>query len=520
MVSSVVAQTLLVHQGQTAIAYPATNEAVNFDENTFSINGNSYAINTTDSICTSSLAVADNTVSITYANTTAQVIVAANIAPLLSIQVNGAHVSVMQSSNVTSEITYTLQGTSSDGSFWMDGSLKATVALNNLNLTCADSAAVNIRNGKRINIILTDGTINTLADGKNGSQKGCLMVKGHSEFKGNGSLFLTGNTQHAFWGGEYVELKKSTGTITVTSAVKDAFNINQYFSMKGGTVLVKTVGDDGIQVSRTDDETDDLNGQFYLSGGTLTIYASGKGICAADNLYINGGELNVICSGGEGSEGIESKKKIYITDGTIVVNSYDDAINAANKIDISGGRIYAYATNNDGIDSNGMLYISGGLVIATGTNQPEEGFDCDQNTFSITGGTLIGIGGSSSTPTSSVTTQPVTLLSRMSLTQGKQLTLQTSDGTLIWSFLIPRTLNQATILISTPQLSVGSSYTLTTGGTLSDGVTWQGYTTDATASGGSTLSTFTQSSIVNGSGSSMGGGGGPGGGGGGPGGRP
>lgn len=134
------------------------------------------------------------------------------------------------------------------------------------------------------------------------------------------------------------------------------------------------------------------------------------------------------------------------------------------------------------------------------------------------GGTLIGLGGSSSTPISSVTTQPVSLLSGMSLTQGKQLTLQTSDGTLIWSFLIPRTLNQATILVSSPQLSVGSSYTLTTGGTSSEGSSWQGYTTDATVSGDSTLSSFTQSSMVNGSGSSMGGGGGPGGGGGGPGG--
>ena len=218
------------------------------------------------------------------------------------------------------------------------------------------------------------------------------------------------------------------------------------------------------------------------------------------------------------AEGIESKKEIHITEGTIVVNTYDDALNATNKIDISGGRIYAYASNNDGIDSNGTLYISGGLVISTGSSQPEEGFDCDQNTFSITGGTLIGLGGSSSTPTSSVTTQPVSLLSGMSLTQGKQLTLQTSDGTLIWSFLIPRTLNQATILVSSPQLSVGSSYTLTTGGTASGGSSWQGYTTDATVSGGSTLSSFTQSSMVNGSGSSMGGGGGPGGGGGGPGG--
>lgn len=616
LTSSVVAQTLWVHQGQTTIVHHVDEEAVIFNNDTFTIDGYTYSTAAIDSICTSSETVADNSVNITYAATTARVVVAANVAPYLTIQVNGAHVSIVQSSDLANEVTYTLQGASSNGSFWMDGSLKATLALNNLNLTCADSAAINIRDGKRINVVLNEGTTNVLADGAGGTQKACFMVKGHTELKGSGSLTLTGNTGHAFWGGEYVQLKKTTGAITVLSAVKDAFNVNQYFDMKGGTVLVKSAGDDGIQVSVTDDATDEQNGQFMLSGGVLNIDVSGtaakgikcadslfvsggelnitttgggtydtedfdvtaaaaikvggaatfsggtltlkstgrggkginckgdvivnggtfnitttgnqysysrlssspKGIRAAGNLYINGGELQVTCSGGEGAEGIESKKEIHITEGTIVVNTYDDALNATNKIDISGGRIYAYASNNDGIDSNGTLYISGGLIISTGSSQPEEGFDCDQNTFSITGGTLIGLGGSSSTPTSSVTTQPVSLLSGMSLTQGKQLTLQTSDGTLIWSFLIPRTLNQATILVSSPQLSVGSSYTLTTGGTASGGSSWQGYTTDATVSGGSTLSSFTQSSMVNGSGSSMGGGGGPGGGGGGPGG--
>lgn len=90
-------------------------------------------------------------------------------------------------------------------------------------------------------------------------------------------------------------------------------------------------------------------------------------------------------------------------------------------MNISGGNIFAMGTNNDGIDSNSTLTISGGVVIACGTTVPEDGFDCDDNTFTITGGTLIGIGGSTSTPTESVTTQPVAILGGSSLSSGQYI---------------------------------------------------------------------------------------------------
>lgn len=72
---------------------------------------------------------------------------------------------------------------------------------------------------------------------------------------------------------------------------------------------------------------------------------------------------------------------------------YDDCMNASNSIVINGGSIYCYSSGNDGIDSNGTLTITGGVVIASGTTSPEDGFDCDQNTFKITGGIVLGIGG-------------------------------------------------------------------------------------------------------------------------------
>lgn len=588
------AQTMNVCTGSVTTAINASADEMPYSDggSTFTVVGKKFVISDVDSIYIDNSQVDDNTVNIIYNGTSARVLIAGNVAKYLTTTVTGAHVSIIQSEDLENEITYTLQGSSTDGSFWMDGELKATLVFNGLNLTCADSAAVNIRNGKRIAISLADGTTNTLVDGANGSQKACFAVKGHAEFKGGGTLNLTGNAKHAFASNEYCELKKSLGTINILSAKTDGMNISQYFEMKGGTITMSNLGDDGIQVDATDDTTDELNGRafikggslnitvsaesakglkvadsLFVAGGTTTIKATGtggkgivgstnveisdgvlnvtttgsssgsssggwggwgggwggesssggkaKGIKAKGNLLISGGETTVSTLGGDGSEGIESKATMTITGGDVIVNAYDDALNASSKIDIQGGRIFACSTGNDAIDSNGTLYISGGLVIAAGTREPEGSFDCDQNTFSVTGGTLIGFGGDTSTPTTSVTTQPVVIQSGKSFTKGQYLALGDASGNAYWAVAVPQTYSSCKLVVSDPNMSVGSSYTLATNVTKTGGTEWQGYTEDATISGG-TSSTISVTSMVTSSNNGGGGnhgGGGPGGGG-------
>lgn len=608
------AQIVNVCEGHVRTVFNTPNDEMPYTDggSLLTISGKTYNTADIDSIVIDENAMDDNTVDITYDGTEAWVAVAGNVAPYLTVAINGANVTISQSAELSNEVTYTLSGASSNGSFYMSGKLKATLVLNGLTLTNADSAAINIQNGKRIAVELAGGTVNSLSDGASGSQKACFMVKGHTEFKGGGELTIAGNAKHAFWGGEYVELKKTVGTITVTSAQKDGMNINQYLEQKGGTLTISGTGDDGIQVSATDDADDELNGQVLIEGGTLSIDVSAtaakglkcdslmtisggtvnitttggaeydsddkdvngcaaiksdyninitggtltlnstgaggkgisadgdiiiddgeinvsttgkqytygsldtspKGIKADGNLTINGGVVNVTTSGGEGSEGIESKNAMTIAGGEVVVNSYDDAINAANDITISGGKIYALSTNNDGIDSNGTLTISGGLVLSCGTQAPEGGFDCDENTFTVTGGTIIGLGGETSTPSSSTTTQPVIILNRQSYSQGNYITLGKSGETAqIFAFCVPQTYREATLLVSDPSLSTGNTYTINSGATVTGGTSWHGYTTDATISGGRTSATVTLRSVVTSQGS-QGGGGNPGGGGG------
>ena len=86
---------------------------------------------------------------------------------------------------------------------------------------------------------------------------------------------------------------------------------------------------------------------------------------------------------------------ITVTGGTVASYAGDDAINVGissennkgntyagkGKVAIKGGTVYACSTSNDAIDANGTISISGGVVVACGDLPPEDGFDCDQNSF-------------------------------------------------------------------------------------------------------------------------------------------
>ncbi len=275
------------------------------------------------------------------------------------------------------------------------------------------------------------------------------------------------------------------------------------FVMNAGSLLCKSTGNGGKGIST--DQT------LTVNGGTIRVITTGqqyvygsldtspKGIKSKGAMYLKAGDIMVRCTGGEGSEGIESKSTLDISGGTIQAYCYDDGINSSGAMTISGGNVFSMGTNNDGIDSNSTLTISGGVVIACGTTVPEGGFDCDENTFTVTGGTLIGIGGTTSTPTTSVTTQPVAILGGSSISSGTYITVASADGSNVLTFKSPcdYTRQGYTLLVSSPQMTKGSSYTFSTGASVSGGTDFCGFVTDATVSGGTSLTTMTLSSMVN-----------------------
>ena len=170
-----------------------------------------------------------------------------------------------------------------------------------LTLTNPSGPALNIQNGKRIKVSVKSGTTNTLTDGANEDYNGCLHCKGHTEFKGKGTLNIVGNSRHGIYSKEYIELKNLT--INITSAVKDGIHCKEYFLMESGTVSISGVEDDGIQVElsgtastgQTSAHEDEDSGNFYMEDGTLTIAVvegAGEHVKADGTITYGGGRHN------------------------------------------------------------------------------------------------------------------------------------------------------------------------------------------------------------------------------------
>ena len=364
----------------------------------------------------------DNTVVVYYAENEASVVAATNISQYISASVSGAQVALTQSGDVNDavgEITYILNGGSSDGSFVLEGSYKSTIMLNGLSLTNKTGAAIDIQNGKRIKVKLADGTFNSLTDGTNGSQKASLSCKGHLEFSGSGSLNVVGNTSHAISAKEYIEIKKSE--ITVTKAVKDGINCNQYFLMESGTVNISGTGDDGIQVSYKDDsnrESEDT-GTLIINGGSLSINVTtdaAKALKADNDIIVTGGTINATVSGNGIWDSEKSKTKassclgadnnVDISDGMLTLSatgSGGKGISCDNEFNFSGGNLniatsggmlvysngslnHNYTGNTDrissdmksspkGVKADGNITISGGEINITTTGNGAEGIE-------------------------------------------------------------------------------------------------------------------------------------------------
>lgn len=419
---------------------------------------------------------------------------------------------------------------------------------------------------------LKDGSSYNTTEGED--EKGCLFSEGELLFSGSGTLNVTGNYKHGIVSDDYILLRpgnvinvtasnghglKANDAVTIAGGVlnvlvsgtaKKGISCDSIVVVKGGRTTILTSGggewddeDSDVTASagiKADNNFEMSGGELYIkssgaggkgissdidvniSGGTLKVITTGKqytygsydskakGIKADGNLNISGGEVWVRTTGGEGSEGIESKAVMTISGGNVLVHTYDDALNAKSSLNITGGNVYAYATNNDAIDSNGPLNISGGNVIASGTTSPEDGFDCDQNTFNITGGVLIGMGGGTSTP-SSTSTQASLIYGQANISQNTYIAIVNASGANLLSVKVPRSYTGGTLLISAPGMAKGSAVTLKSGVTVKGGADFCGLNSSGTVSGGSDIATVTLSSIVTTQNYNGGMGGGPGG---------
>jgi hypothetical protein len=262
-------------------------------------------------------------------------------------------------------------------------------------------------------------------------------------------------------GDESADTETDTATETSDKGIKSASGL----IIDGGVFTIDSA-DDAIHT----------NGALEVTNGTMTLSTGDDGIHADDALTINGGEISILTS----YEGIEGQT-VTINDGNISLVASDDGINAASGADgsgfggfrmmdtftsgtqpviqINGGTIDINASG-DGVDSNGELYITGGTIYISGpTNGANGGIDYE-TTGTITGGTLIALGAATNEQYFSEDSTQGSILVSVSTGNGA-ISLTDKNGTELISYTPAK--EYSVVLISCPGLTVGETYTLTTG---------------------------------------------------------
>jgi len=170
----------------------------------------------------------------------------------------------------------------------------------------------------------------------------------------------------------------------------------------------------------------------------------------------------------------------------------------------------------DGIDSNGTLTFSGGLILVSGPTDNANAALDSNGTMTVNGGTLVAAGSSGMAEGPSAGTQASAAFYFSQVQQaGTTVHLLAQDGSVLLSFSPQKQFSY--ILFSCSALSQATTVSVATGGTVSGGTAQNGLTTGGTVSGDSVLQTFALSGVttsysasgaVTGGMSQMGGGGG------------
>lgn len=308
-----------------------------------------------------------NDVMIVYNGTTATVTIPQQLAEAVTCSSGTSSDVVLTNINTTDEVFYHVSGSSSAGSLTINADYKMTVKLNGVSLTSTKGAAIDLACGKRIDVILGDGTTNSLTDFAGGTQKACLNTKGHVELSGAGTLNVTGNCNHAIRSKEYFDVKKTVKAINILKAANDAIHVGQYFQMAGGVLTIdKNTMNDGIQVEYETDDNDKIiadeenTGRAIISGGTFNITLANaedaKGIKADGDILISGGTFTIDATS-NGSRGIQ-------TDGNITIGEEDNT--TVMTIAATGGKCTVAADKDDPHKCWGMK-IDGDMTVNAGT---------------------------------------------------------------------------------------------------------------------------------------------------------
>ena len=256
---------------------------------------------------------------------------------------------------------------------------KIQLVLDNAELINANGPAIYVRSADKVFLTAVEGTVNTISDDAgytltdgDTTIDAAVFSKDDLTINGAGQLTINGKNKHAVVSKD--DLVVTSKDLTI-NAVQTGLTGKESVTLSAAAVSI-LAGSDGIHTE----------GSVLFESGSYNIQVRDDGIHADEKVEIVEGALNII-----GAEGIESTY-VLISGGDITIQATDDGINAARKsnvyaptVEITGGTVAVTmgAGDTDGIDSNGDIIISGGIISVNGNSA----FDYD-GSASFAGGTV------------------------------------------------------------------------------------------------------------------------------------
>ena len=334
---------------------------------------------------------------------------------------------------ITAEGTYIFSGTLSEGQIVVDAdNAKVQIVFDNVDITCASSAAVYVKSAEKVFVTLAEGSQNTLRNTDeyvaidDNNIDAVIFSKSDLTLNGTGSLTIVSAEGHGIVSKD--DLKITGGTYDITAA-GHALSGKDSVRIADGTFIL-TAEKDGIHAENADDEE---KGYIYIADGDFTITSDGDGMDASNIVQIEDGTFDITAGGGAANslkthesdvpgggmpqngekpdgesmpqmgekpdgenmpqdtttdesgtstKGIKAGGGMYLNGGTYQIDSADDSIHSNANITIADGT-YTLATGDDGVHADDALIVNGDTITVTESYEGLEGL-----TVTINDGTI------------------------------------------------------------------------------------------------------------------------------------
>lgn len=338
-----------------------------------------------------------------------------------------------QTMTITAEGIYIFSGTLSEGQIVVDAdNAKVQIVFDNVDITCASSAAVYVKSAEKVFVTLAEESQNTLRNTDeyvaidDNNIDAVIFAKSDLTLNGTGSLTIVSAEGHGIVSKD--DLKITGGTYDITAA-GHALSGKDSVRIADGTFIL-TAEKDGIHAENVDDEE---KGYIYIADGDFTITSDGDGMDASNIVQIEDGTFDITAGsgaansqkthesdmpgggmsqnierpdgesmpqmgerpGGENmpqdtttdesgtsTKGIKAGGGMYLNGGTYQIDSADDSIHSNANITIADGT-YTLATGDDGVHADDALTVNGGTITVTESYEGLEGL-----TVTINDGTI------------------------------------------------------------------------------------------------------------------------------------